>query len=73
MEGDTIKVYFPPEEIARARGIFAAEQEHCDEIFNNLKLFMQRPDKDEIEERVAPYKEPEFESFVIPRPEKKKK
>ena len=72
MEGDNIKVVFSPEEIAMARGGFPSAQEHCDEIMNNMAIFMQRPDKDEIEKRVAPYKTDEFESFVIPPPKKDK-
>ena len=72
MEGDRIHVDFSPEEIAMARGNFAACQEHVDEILNNLRLFEQRPDKDKIEDRVAPYKTPAFESFVIPPPGKEK-
>ena len=72
MEGDNIKVVFSPEEIAMARGTFAAGEEHRDEIMNNLKIFMQRPDAGEIDERVAPYKTPAFESFVVSPPEKKK-
>ena len=72
MDGDTIKVAFSPEEIAMARGTFAASHEHNEEILNNLRIFEQRPDKDQIAERVAPYKAPAFESFVIPPPTKEK-
>jgi hypothetical protein len=35
-----------------------------------FNVFMQRPDKDKIPERVAKYKTEEFESFVIPAPKK---
>ncbi|MBT8341716.1 MAG: flavodoxin family protein [Desulfatitalea sp.] len=69
MEGDAIKVHFSPGQIAMARGTFAGEMAHVEEILNNLKFFEQRPDKDEIEERAAAYKTPAFESFVIPPPD----
>jgi multimeric flavodoxin WrbA len=72
MQGDRIHVAFSPEEIAMARGNFAALQEHVDEILHNLSLFDQRPDKDKIEERVAPYKAPTFEAFVISPPKNEK-
>jgi multimeric flavodoxin WrbA len=72
VEGDTINVHFSPAEIAMARGNFAAGQEHVEEILNNIHAAEQRPDKDEIEERVERYKGLAFERFVIPAPGKEK-
>ncbi len=68
LENGKIKVEFSAEEIAMARGTFAGEKEHIEEILNNLATFEQRPDKGEIPARVAKYKTEAFDSFVVPPP-----
>ena len=70
MEGDEIKVTFTEEEQARARLNIGGLIEHVHEIKDNLRVFFQRPDKDEIPARLEKYKTDEYESFVVPPPAK---
>lgn len=72
IEGDRITVIFSEEEQKRSRLTIAGLKEHWDELRGNSQMARQRPDMSKMQERVEKYKSPEFESFVIPPPEKKK-
>ena len=72
LDGNKISVAWDKDELKRSRMTDKGKKEHIDEINNNLAIFLQRPDKEEIPERVKKYASPEYESFVIPAPKKMK-
>ena len=70
MDGDKITVTFSEKEQKRSRLTMAGLKEHWDELQENSQMARQRPDIDEIPKRAEKYKLPEFESFVVPPPQK---
>jgi multimeric flavodoxin WrbA len=63
--GDEITVTFSEEEQKRSRLTLAGKLEHWNELQDNFRIFMQRPDKDDIIEKSEKYRSQEYESFVL--------